>query len=154
MSTSGRSGSTAAKKQRRSEAELRHDAEVLEAKYRFWMAVILGLFGLGAFGMLIPIASILVGQQTGIDVSVSITMTLTLAVTATGFALANRHSTKRARRAEIRVDTLTGKLEVEETATTAERSRADALQRDLEALRSDNDRLRADLAGVNLGRGL
>lgn len=125
---------------------LRLTTDARLAKFNLWRIALIGTFSMGALALCIPLARILAGQQTGLDVNVSLTFSAAVTLaggTAAGVAVRYR---KRALQAEERVRTLENDLILEKKS-------AKLLEERTEQLKVDNEGLRGDLEALRSGHG-
>lgn len=139
------SGSSRKKKQRSDEESverIRATAATTLAKLNLLRTGLIGLCCLGGLALCIPIAHVLAGKETGLDVNVAISFTIAVSIaglTAGGIA---RQQKLRAEQAEERVRRLENDLAIaNDVAKTAQEQRS-ALQRDLDGVRADIEALR------------
>jgi C4-dicarboxylate-specific signal transduction histidine kinase len=88
-----------------------------------------------------PIATVLAGKTTVLNVAVTVTLTIALTLTTAGFMQRARHHRQRADRAESRERILEARV-----MTKIEELRVAALR--IEALEHDIDGIRSDLRGL------
>ena len=116
-------------------------------KYKLLTTAFYCLTGLGSMALLIPIASVLAGEQTGVNVSVSVAFSLAMTGVSAGFASAYRRERKKASASAERARDLSARLQAAQSDLRSSDRRNLELTSDLERSREDCEALRTASSG-------